>query len=169
MVRTATGQRPGTSLLHRPYSRLWLLGPDQSTCPPRNRCTRQARDRFCTFRRRNRRSRRPVLSSPPSRCSQSDWPPPPQNVLRSHSPCTLRGRELACICLRSSLCNRPCNVFPSLAACAIRIRAKPTSRGHVSAFSYMVRQTNNSGLMAILYMVRQAKSGKLLCLGTQDK
>ena len=42
-------------------------------------------------------------------------------------------------------------------------------RGHVSAFSYMVRQTNNSGLLAILYMVRQAKSGKLLCLGTQDK
>ena len=41
--------------------------------------------------------------------------------------------------------------------------------GHVSAFSYMVRQTNNSGLLAILYMVRQAKSGKLLCLGTQDK
>ena len=42
-------------------------------------------------------------------------------------------------------------------------------RGHVSAFSYMVRQTNNSGLVAILYMVRQAKSRKLPCLGTQDK
>ena len=41
--------------------------------------------------------------------------------------------------------------------------------GHVSAFSYMVRQANNSGLLAISYMVRQAKSKKLPCLGTQDK
>jgi len=46
---------------------------------------------------------------------------------------------------------------------------RETLGGHVSAFSYMVRQANNSGLMAILYMVRQAKSTKLLCLGTQDK
>jgi len=30
--------------------------------------------------------------------------------------------------------------------------------GHVSAFSYMEGQTNNSGLMAKLYMKRQAKS-----------
>ena len=43
------------------------------------------------------------------------------------------------------------------------------SRGHVSAFSYMVRQTNNSGFVSISYMVRQAKSRKTLCLGTQDK
>ena len=42
-------------------------------------------------------------------------------------------------------------------------------RGHVSAFSYMVRQTNNSGLVSISHMVRQAKSRKTLCLGTQDK
>jgi len=42
-------------------------------------------------------------------------------------------------------------------------------RDNVSAFSYMVRQTNNSGLVAISYMVRQAKSRKSLCLGTQDK
>ena len=41
--------------------------------------------------------------------------------------------------------------------------------GHVSAFSYMVRQTNNSGLVSISYMVRQAKSRTTLCLGTQDK
>ena len=40
---------------------------------------------------------------------------------------------------------------------------------NVSAFSYMERQTNNSGLLSILYMERQAKSRKKLCLGIQDK
>jgi hypothetical protein len=39
----------------------------------------------------------------------------------------------------------------------------------ISAFSYMVRQTNNSGLVSKLYMKRQANSGKKLCLGIQDK
>jgi len=42
-------------------------------------------------------------------------------------------------------------------------------RGHVSAFSYMVRQTNNSGLVSKVYMERQTKSGEKLCLGIQDK
>jgi len=42
-------------------------------------------------------------------------------------------------------------------------------RGHVSAFLYMERQTNNSGLWSILYMKRQAKSREKLCLGTKDK
>ena len=41
--------------------------------------------------------------------------------------------------------------------------------GHVSAFSYMERQTNNSGLMAKLYMERQAKSRERPCLGNKDK
>ena len=44
-----------------------------------------------------------------------------------------------------------------------------TERGHVSAFSYMERQTNNSGLMAKLYMERQTKSRERPCLGTKDK
>ena len=35
--------------------------------------------------------------------------------------------------------------------------------GHVSAFSYMERQTNYSGLWSILYMTRQAKSRKTHC------
>ena len=41
--------------------------------------------------------------------------------------------------------------------------------GHVSAFSYMERQTNNSGLVSKMDMERQAKSRKRPCLGTQDK
>jgi len=45
----------------------------------------------------------------------------------------------------------------------------PTPWGHVSAFSYMERQTNNSGLMAKLYMERQAKFRERTCLGTKDK
>ena len=40
---------------------------------------------------------------------------------------------------------------------------------NVSAFAYMEKQTNNSGLMAKLYMERQAKSRKRPCLGTKDK
>ena len=44
-----------------------------------------------------------------------------------------------------------------------------SSRDNVSAFSYIERQTNNSGLMAKPYMERQAKSRKRLCLGTKDK
>jgi len=39
----------------------------------------------------------------------------------------------------------------------------------VLAFSYMERQTNNSGIVSKVYMERQAKSGKKLCLGIQDK
>jgi len=41
--------------------------------------------------------------------------------------------------------------------------------GHVSASSYMERQTNNSGLVSKMYMDRQAKSRKKPCLGTKDK
>jgi len=44
----------------------------------------------------------------------------------------------------------------------------PSTR-HVSAFSYMERQTNNSGLVSKVYMETQAKSGEKLCLGIQDK
>ena len=40
---------------------------------------------------------------------------------------------------------------------------------NVSAFSYMERQTNNSGLMAKLDMERQAKSRKRPGLGIKDK
>jgi len=43
------------------------------------------------------------------------------------------------------------------------------SRGHVSAFSYMERQTNNSGPMAKLHMERQAKSTERPCLWIKDK
>jgi len=41
--------------------------------------------------------------------------------------------------------------------------------GHVSAFSYMERQTNSSGLMAKLYMKRQAKSMERPCLCIRDR
>jgi len=37
-------------------------------------------------------------------------------------------------------------------------------RGHVSAFSYMERQANNSGPMAKLCKKRQAKSRERVCL-----
>jgi len=45
----------------------------------------------------------------------------------------------------------------------------PQYGGHVSAFSYMERQTNNSGLVAKLYMKRQAKSRDRPCLGIKDR
>jgi len=50
----------------------------------------------------------------------------------------------------------------------IRVRKK-LRRDNVSAFSYMERQTNNSGLVSKMYMERQAKSRIKLCLGIQDK
>ena len=60
-------------------------------------------------------------------------------------------------------------VFYTATQLAPQLKQRCIQRDNVSAFSYMVRQTNNSGLVSILYMVRQAKSRKTFCLGTQDK